>query len=154
MTSGKIKFLQITKKTKKWERDFNNFYKGCFLPPHIKDSDAVYFAAYFGNIMVGHSAIRKSNEKWILEGLRVIPQFREMGIGKKLTEMRISYAISQKAENIWYMDIDKNLVSLCCHMKFGFIKTKEKPDSKIKDAIWYKLDLTPQNIEKIKRLSI
>jgi len=122
------------------------------LPPHIKDSDAVYFAAYFGNIMVGHSAIRKSNGKWILEGLKVIPQFREMGIGTRLTQMRILYAISKKVKYIWYKDVDKNLVSLCCHMKFGFIKTKEKPYNKIKGPIWYKLALTPQNIEKIKQL--
>jgi len=125
------------------------------MPRLMRNTDATYFAAYFNDILVGHSALVRENGKWILEGLRVRPEFREKGIGKKLTEIRVNCAISQKAKSVWYLARDKNLVSICCHMKLGFQKhCGDKPDCKITDVVWYKLDLTPEFIESFSKKNL
>ncbi|GAB4029245.1 MAG: hypothetical protein Fur0012_03340 [Elusimicrobiota bacterium] len=149
MNLSLIKFKRIEKYTLKWEKEFRDFYRGCLNPRMIKNPDASYFAAYFNDILAGHCALVKENGKYVLEGLRVRPQFREMGIGKELTRLRLLHAIDMGAESVWYCAADKNLVSICCHMKFGFKKVcSGRKDCKISEVIWYRLDLKSPAVRK------
>ncbi|MEW5951665.1 MAG: GNAT family N-acetyltransferase [Elusimicrobia bacterium] len=150
MTSSvPIKFVKIKRMTLKWEKEFREFYKDCLSPRMIRNPDAAYFAAYCGKLLVGHAALVKENGKYLLEGLRVRPEFREKGIGKELTRLRLSYALEKGAKTVWYRAADKNLVSICCHMKFGFKKVC-KPGEKcgIGKVVWYKLNLSDEQSAK------
>jgi len=147
-----IIFRVIETEDADWKARFASFYSGCEIKkmgrkPHT------FFAAYSGDEMVGHSVIYRDKQQWIMDGLRVKPEFRERGIGKRLTEARIRYAVENGAEEIWYACEDGNMVTTCCHLRFGFEKIC--PDShrcNAATAHWFRLRITPKLFKKFPSL--
>jgi GNAT superfamily N-acetyltransferase len=109
----------------------------------------VYFAAYAADEIAGHSVLYFSKGRWIMDGLRVKPEFRERGIAKRLTEARIRHAAGQGAKEVWYSCDDGNLVTICCHVRFGFEKIcHDKHHCTAATAHWYRLKITPALFKK------
>jgi len=127
----------------KWKADVNLLFDGAigFIDFTAIHSHA-YYAAYDGNEMVALSIILKSEEKWILDGLYVKPEYRRRGIAKKLIEERIKFARGIGAKEIWFNCGDRNIASLKAHDFFEFKKVRpttieESPEP----SHWYKKDL-------------
>lgn len=147
-----IKIRKISRERGEWRTRFEAFYAG--LP--VKPMDGLphaYFAAYAGEEIAGHSVIYFEKGRWVLDGLRVKPEFREKGIAKAMTEARLQHAISQGAKEVWYSCDDGNLVTICCHLRYGFKKVC--PDShncNPATAHWYRLRITPTLFKKFPSL--
>ncbi|MBI4656920.1 MAG: GNAT family N-acetyltransferase [Elusimicrobia bacterium] len=142
---NKFKIRKVAIENDEWKAQALSVYENLlFVEPASKHPHA-YFAAYKGRQMAGHSIVLHSDGRWILDGLRVKPEHREQGIGKALTEARIRYAVSKGAKEIWYCCADDNLVTICCHVRFGFKKIcPAHHECSPKTAHWYKLNITTQ----------
>jgi GNAT superfamily N-acetyltransferase len=126
-----------------WKASFKSFYSGCWVKKLGRKAHA-YFAAYVGGQLAGHCVIYKNKDRWIMDGLLVKPEFREMGVAKRLTEARIRYAAAQGAKQVWYSCEDGNLVTICCHLRYGFRKIcPPGHHCTAATAHWFRLDLTP-----------
>jgi len=139
-----ITVRKVEREDADWKAGFDAFYSGCDIKKMGRRTHA-YFAAYAGGELAGHSVIYFEKGRWIMDGLRVKPEFREMGVAKRLTEARIRHAVGHGAEEIWYACEDGNLVTICCHLRFGFEKVC--PDGHrctAATAHWYRLRLTPE----------
>ena len=78
-----------------------------------------------------------------MDGLRIKTEFRERGIAKALTRARISYAVRNGAKEVWYSCHDDNLMTICCHVSFGFRKVcPPRHNCTPATAHWYKLKVT------------
>ena len=141
-TAG-IEIRKIEQEDAGWKARFRIFYSDCVVKKLGRKPHA-YFAAYSGEEIAGHSVIYRANGRWVLDGLRVKAEFREMGIAKRLTEARIRYAIMQGAEEVWYSCDDGNLVTICCHLRYGFEKVcTDKKSLDAKKSHWYRLKINP-----------
>ncbi len=138
-----IEIRKVENEDAEWRRGFDAFYAGRPVKelgrlPHA------YFAAYAGDELAGHSVIYRARGRWVMDGLLVKPEFRERGIAKRLTEARIRYAVENGAKEVWYACDDGNLVTICCHLRFGFEKVC--PGGRrctAATAHWYRLKVTP-----------
>lgn len=132
-----------------WKADFEAFYAGRGIKKIGRRAHA-YFAAYSGKELAGHSVIYREKGRWIMDGLLVRPEFRELGIAKRLTEARLRYAASRGAREVWYSCEDGNLVTTCCHLRYGFVKTSapEPARGAPGGAGWYRLEITSGLFEK------
>ena len=131
-----------------WKASYLAFYSG-HGTKKLGRAPRAYFASYSGNELVGHSVVYLEKGRWIMDALLVKPEYREKGIAKRLTEARINHAIEQGAKEIWYACEDGNLVTTCCHLRFGFEKIC--PDSHhctAATAHWYRLKITPGLFDK------
>ena len=152
-TQDVITIRKVAQEDAAWKARFLAFYSGCAIKKIGRKTHS-YFAAYAGDEIVGHSVIYFEKGRWVMDGLRVRPEFREKGIGKRLTEARIRHAIGQGAGELWYACEDGNLVTICCHLRFGFEKIC--PDSHhctAATAHWYRLKITPDLFKKFPVLS-
>lgn len=135
-----------------WKARFLTFYSGCDIKKLGRNAHA-YFAAYSGEEIAGHSVIYLRKGRWVLDGLMVKPEFREKGIAKRLTEARIRHAVEQGAKEIWYACEDGNLVTICCHLRYGFEKVcPSGHHCTVATAHWYRLKITPELFEKFPEL--
>lgn len=135
-----------------WKARFAAFYAGCEIKKIGRRAHA-YFAAYAGRELAGHSVLYFEKGRWVMDGLRVKPEFREMGVAKRLTEARIRHALAQGAKEIWYSCDDGNLVTICCHLRYGFEKVcPEDHRCTAATAHWYRLRITPALFEKFPSL--
>jgi GNAT superfamily N-acetyltransferase len=131
-----------------WKPRFEAFYAGRQVK-RLRAKPHAYFAAFAGGELAGHSVVYFDKGRWIMDGLLVKPEFREMGVAKRLTEARIRHAIEQGAPEIWYACDDGNLVTICCHLRFGFQKVcPDKHRCTAATAHWYRLPVTPELKEK------
>ena len=131
-----------------WKARFLTFYSGCDIKKLGRNPHA-YFAAYSGGELAGHSVIYRQKGRWVLDGLMLKPEFREKGIAKRLTEARIRHAVEQGAKEIWYACEDGNLVSICCHLRYGFEKIcPGGHHCTAATAHWYRLKITPELFKK------
>jgi len=121
-----IEIRRVAKEDGEWKTRFRAFYADCGIKP-VEGLEHAYFAAYSDDEIAGHSVIYFEGGRWVLDGLRVKPEFRERGIAKGLTEARIRYALERGAKEVWYSCEDGNLVTICCHVRYGFQKVC--PDS-------------------------
>jgi len=138
-----ISICKVEREDAAWRARSLAFYSGCWVK-NLGRKPRAYFASYSGGEIVGHSVVYLEKGRWIMDGLMVKPEFRERGIAKRLTEARISHAIEQGAKEVWYACEDGNLVTICCHLRFGFEKIC--PDSHhctAATAHWYRLKITP-----------
>jgi GNAT superfamily N-acetyltransferase len=117
-----VEICRVPAENAAWKKQFDTFYAD--FPPSgsVTAMPHAYFAAYHNGVIVAHSVVYKKGSQWILDGLRVSPAWRERGIGKALTAARIRYAVKNGAKEIWYDCEDGNLVTTCCHLRFGFRK--------------------------------
>lgn len=146
----KVEIRRVEAEDTAWRKQFDAFYANCPRPKLIPAAPHAYFAAYHGGEMVAHSVIYRKRSQWILDGLRVKPEWRERGIGKTLTAERIRYAIKNGAKEIWYDCEDGNLVTTCCHMRFGFQKVCPKDRSCTPAKIHrYRLKVTADLLKKL-----
>ncbi|HAH31702.1 MAG TPA: hypothetical protein DCL44_05245 [Elusimicrobia bacterium] len=118
----KVEIRRVALEDAAWKKAFDAFYRDSPPPKDTLEIPHAYFAAYHNGKIVGHSVIYKKLAKWVLDGLRVKPEWRERGIAKNLTAARIRYAVENGAKEIWYDCEDGNLVTTCCHLRFGFKK--------------------------------
>lgn len=118
----KVEIRRVEAEDAAWKKQFDAFYANCPRPKLIPATPHAYFAAYHGDEMVAHSVVYKKRLQWMLDGLRVKPEWRQQGIGKALTTERIRYAVKNGAKEIRYDCEDGNLVTTCCHLRFGFQK--------------------------------
>ncbi len=143
---------EVEREDAAWKASFLAFFSGCEVKK-LGRKTHTYFAAYSGDELVGHSVIYLEKGRWVMDGLRVNPEFREMGIAKRLTEARIRHAVGRDAKEVWYACEDGNLVTICCHLRFGFEMIC--PDSQrctVATAHWYRLKLTPSLFRKFPSL--
>ncbi|OGR44632.1 MAG: hypothetical protein A2X35_04815 [Elusimicrobia bacterium GWA2_61_42] len=141
---GDLTVKKVEREDAEWKTRYDAFYAGCGVRK-LGSRPHAYFAAYAGKELAGHSVIYFEKGRWIMDGLRVKAEFRELGVAKRLTAARIRYAIEQGAKEIWYACEDGNLVTICCHLRFGFEKIC--PDSHrctAATAHWYRLKITPE----------
>ena len=74
-------------------------------------------------------------------------------LAKRLTEARIRHAAEQGAKEIWYSCEDGNLVTTCCHLRYGFEKVRPAgPRRCAAAAQWYRLKITPALFKKFPSL--
>lgn len=143
MTALKITVRKVEREDKAWKARFEDFYQGRAVKRLGRQPHA-YFAAYAGEELAGLSVIYFEKGRWIMDALLVRPEFREMGVAKRLTSARLRYAIAQGAGEVWYSCEDGNLVTICCHLRFGFVKVcPDKHRCTAATAHWYKLAITP-----------
>ena len=127
-----------------WKTRFDSFYSGCSVKK-LRGRTHAYFAAFAGGETAGHCVIYREKGRWIMDGLRVAPAWREKGVAKALTAARIAYAASKGAEEIWYHCEDGNLVTTCCHVRFGFEKVCPPTGACTPATVnWYRLRITPE----------
>lgn len=152
-----IKVRRISDESPEWRAAFMSFYADCDIKQLAPGQPHAYFGAYAGKELAGHCVIYFENGRWVMDGLRVKPEFRQMGVGKRLTLARISHAVASGAREVWYSCEDGNLVTICCHLGFGFEKVC--PDDHrctLATAHWYRLKVAPALFKKfpeIKKLS-
>ena len=147
-----ISVRKISRESGEWKTRFQAFYEDCGIKD-VSALDHAYFAAYSGDEIAGHSVVYFENGRWVMDGLRVKPEFRERGIAKRLTEARLRYAIGRGAKEVWYACDDGNLVTICCHVRYGFEKVC--PDSHrctAATAHWYRLKVGPALFKKFPSL--
>jgi len=151
-TPGEIIVRKVEHEDAAWKARFEAFYSGCDIKK-VGRSKHAYFAAYSGDELAGHSVLYREKGRWVMDGLRVLPEFRERGIAKQLTEARIRHAIEKGATELWYSCDDGNLVTICCHLRYGFEKVDaagHHTDST--SAHWYRLKITPALFDKFPSL--
>ena len=151
--AGEIVIRKVEKEDAGWKAHFDAFYSDCGVKKLGRKAHA-YFAAYCGEELAGHSVVYLEKGRWVLDGLRVSPEYREMGVAKRLTEARIRHAIGLGAKELWYPCDDGNLVTICCHMRYGFAKVCSPGDRRctVATAHWYRLSVTPALFEKFPAL--
>ncbi|OGS14412.1 MAG: hypothetical protein A2285_08925 [Elusimicrobia bacterium RIFOXYA12_FULL_57_11] len=145
-----IKIKRIISEDSGWKDSFTAFYSDCEIKKLAPGQAHAYFAAYSGSELAGHSVLYLENGRWVMDGLRVKPEFRQMGIAKRLTEARLRHAVKNGAGEVWYSCEDGNLVTICCHLGFGFEKVC--PDNhrcSLATAHWYRLKITPAVLKNI-----
>ncbi|MBI5743901.1 MAG: GNAT family N-acetyltransferase [Elusimicrobia bacterium] len=143
MAALEITVKQVEREDRDWKALFKDFYAGRPVK-RLGANRHAYFAAYAGEELAGHSVIYLEKGRWVMDGLLVKPEFREMGIAKRLTEARLRYAVGLGADEVWYACDDGNLVTICCHLRFGFEKVcPEGHHCNAATAHWYRLRLTP-----------
>lgn len=147
-----IKVALVASEDAAWRRAFKAFYADC--PRQSRDGqDHAYFAAWAGRKLAGHSEVYFDGERWVMDGLRVAAEFRERGVAKKLTAARIRYAIARGAKEIWYACDDGNLVTICCHLRFGFKKVCPTGHTcSAATAHWYRLKVTKKLLKDLDSL--
>jgi ribosomal protein S18 acetylase RimI-like enzyme len=64
---------------------------------------------------------------WYLLGLVVDPDFRRLGVGRRLTAERLRW-LRGRAERVWYFASNANRASIDLHTEFGFSLTAENVD--------------------------
>jgi len=138
---------RITREDAAWKKAFEDFYAGCPVRRAGCKLHA-YFAAYSGGALAGCALVLRDNGRWLMDGLLVKPEFREKGIAKRLTEARIRFAVSRGASEIWYSCEDGNLVTACCHMRYGFEKVCREHHCEGALARWYRLEINDALFEK------
>jgi ribosomal protein S18 acetylase RimI-like enzyme len=152
LNADAIIIRQVRSEDADWKRQFKAFYADCPVPKRAPKQKHAYFAAYNGKTIVGHSEIYREEDKWIMDGLRIKAEFRERGLAKALTRARISYAIKHGADAVWYSCHNDNLMTICCHMSFGFKKIcPPGHNCAVDTAHWYKLNITKALISKLKK---
>ena len=62
------------------------------------------------------------NNKWLIEGLEVIPPKRKLGVGKSIVKHGISLLHELTDENIFVNISNKNIPSIKLHESLGFKK--------------------------------
>jgi len=148
-----IELKQIKRETPAWLAAFDAFYSGCDIKELAAGQPHAYFAAYAGKQLAGHCVVYLEKDRWVMDGLRVKAEFRQMGIGKRLTQARLAYAIANGAKEIWYTCEDGNLVTICCHLAFGFEKIcPDNHKCTLATAHWYRLKVTPGLFRKFPAL--
>lgn len=147
LNSPPIDVRRVETEDRDWKRQFADFYADTQPPKRTLKYPHAYFAAYNGREIVGHAVVYNENGRWIMDGLRVKPEFRQQGIAKSLTRARIRYAIDQGADEVWYSCHDDNLVTICWHLRFGFKEVCAAPHHS-DPGHWYRLKLTKAAIKK------
>jgi GNAT superfamily N-acetyltransferase len=142
-----ISVRKVSRESGEWRTRFEAFYSDCEIKRVDKFPHA-YFAAYSGDEIAGHSVVYFEGDRWIMDGLRVKPEFRERGIGKLLTEARLRHAAEQGAKEVWYACDDGNLVTICCHLRYGFEKICPHEHCNAATAHWYRLKISPALFKK------
>ncbi|MBI4802728.1 MAG: GNAT family N-acetyltransferase [Elusimicrobia bacterium] len=147
LNNPQIAVRRVEAEDRDWKRQFAAFYAD--FPPltHTLKRPHAYFAAYNGREIVGHCVIFQEAGKWIMDALRVKAEFRQQGIASALTRARIHYAIGQGAKEVWYSCHDDNLVTICCHLRFGF-KEVGHASHHSAPGHWYRLKVTKAAIKK------
>lgn len=147
-TPDKVIVRKVELEDAAWKARFTSFFSGCDIKKVGRKAHA-YFAAYSGADIVGHSVIYFEKKRWVMDGLRVNPEFRQKGIAKRLTVARIRHAVGQGAKEIWYACEDGNLVTICCHLRYGFEKIcPGSHHCTAATAHWYRLKITPELFKK------
>lgn len=142
-----MEIRRVDTEDREWKRQFSAFFADTPAHGHILKFPHAYFAAYNGREIVGHSVVYKKDGRWIMDGLRVKPEYRQQGIASSLTRARIRYAIDQGDKEVWYSCHDDNLVTICCHLRFGFKEVCAAPHH-AEPGHWYRLKVTKTAIKK------
>ena len=146
----KVEIRRVLVENAAWKKQFDAFYRDSPPPKPTLAMEHAYFAAYRSGSIVGHSVVYKKRSRWMLDGLRVKPEWRERGIAKALTAARIRYAIENGAREVWYSCEDGNLVTTCCHLRFGFEKVCPEGRSRTPSALNnYRLKVTAELLRKL-----
>lgn len=148
-----VKITKISRETAAWKRAFRAFYSDCDVKELAPEQPHAYFAAYSGSDLAGHCVVYLENGRWVMDGLMVKPEFRQAGVASRLTEARIRYAAGAGAKEIWYSCADGNLVTICCHVRYGFEKVcPARHHCDASTAHWYRLDVNPELFRKFPAL--
>ena len=152
---AQVKIKQVKLEDAAWKDTFLEFYSGCDIKKLAPGQPHAYFAAYAGKKLAGHCVIYFENGRWVMDGLLVKPEYRQMGLASRLTEARIKHAVANGAKEIWYACDDGNLVTICCHLRYGFEKVcPHDHKCSLATAHWYRLKITPAFFKKFPALKV
>lgn len=103
------------------------FYE--FAGNYNPEKDRIWFAEASGNIVgaiaiVGHTA-EKAQLRWFI----IHPDFRGMGLGKKLFEGAMKYCREKGYKNIFLETTDDQKTAIHMYIKAGFKKIRENEDN-------------------------
>jgi ribosomal protein S18 acetylase RimI-like enzyme len=153
MAKPAFKIRQIKAETPAWRAAFDESYSDCRVKELAAGQPHAYFAAFAGDTLAGHCVIYHEDGRWVMDGLRVKPEFRQMGVAKRLTAARLAYAVKQGAKEVWYSCDDGNLVTICCHKYYGFEKVCPAGHKcSVQTSHWYRLAVTPALFRKFPEL--
>jgi len=143
-TEAKIIIKHIRTETTDWKKEFSALYPNPLFIENALNYPHIHFAAFNGKEIVGHALIQYKENKWVMGSLVVKAEFREQGIGKALTKVRIDYAEKLGIKKLWYESRNANLVSICCHVAVGFNKMCSHGQSHCTPATthWYNLEIS------------
>ena len=90
----------------------------------IKDRGAVFFGLFIGTRQVGFVAAEKEKTgNYYIEKLAVLPEFRHLGLGRKLVNHVIAYAKSKGYRKLNLTMADENQVLKKWYLDIGFKET-------------------------------
>ncbi len=143
-TATKITIRHLNTNSADWKNDFSNLYPNPLFIEKALNYPHAHFAAFNGEEIVGHALIQYIDSKWVLGTLIVKAEFREQGIGKGLTQVRIDYAKNLGIKKLWYEAKNDNLVSICCHVGVGFKKICPQGQAHCTPATahWYSMKIS------------
>ena len=140
-TKNKTIINHITVEPNNWKNEFTALYPDPSFIEKVLSYPHAHFAAYNGEKIVGHAIIHYIENKWVLGSIVVKPEFRQQGIGKALTKVRIDYAKKLGIRKLWYHSKNDNLMAICCHVGSGFKKTcSHETNCTPAKAHWYYIE--------------
>ncbi len=107
----------------------NNFYSFEKLEELYRNKNAYCFSVEFENQLIGWMKLidNKSEGKFYVSSLYILPNFQGLGIGKKLMLLAEQKAAELGHNDLWIGVMEKNLPTLKWYKKLGFIFIKEEP---------------------------
>lgn len=98
------------------------FYE--FLQQYDSAKDRVFLATYQGRIMGAVAILGHSKEQAQLRWLLVHPDFRGIGLGKKLVTDAVDFCREKKYRHVYLLTTDKQLTAHDLYRRAGFQKTE------------------------------
>jgi len=107
----------------------NNFYSFEKLEELYRNKNAYCLSVEFENQLIGWMKLidNKSEGKFYVSSLYILPNFQGLGIGKKLMLLAEQKAAELGYTEFWIGVMEKNLPTLNWYKKLGFIFIKEEP---------------------------
>ncbi len=105
----------------------NPAFAGSDSLERMKEKGIMMYGAYFSGQRVGFVAIEKADEdRWYMERLAVLSQYRHMGIGRKLMDFVFETVKKNSGNKVSIGIINENRMLKKWYMDYGFIETGMK----------------------------
>ena len=123
-----------------WKNQIEKIYNETSL---VNNSVQMYVGVFWREEMVGHGILVFHSDKWILDGLRVLNNHRNKGLGLSLIKERIKWAKKLGAKDVFVCCANDNLGIQSLIRGLGFAKDRDAGEREAPSpSSWYvkKLD--------------
>lgn len=95
----------------------------------FNNKNAFCFSVEFDNHLIGWMRLidNKTDGKFYVSSLYILPKYQGLGIGKKLMQIAEKKAVELNHSDIWIGVMEKNTLTLNWYKKLGFNFIKEEP---------------------------